>query len=260
MRISCLAVACLLLSGCATGLKFDDTYRSDGHRSRVRAVVIHYTVANFDGTMRIMKAADVSYHYVIGMDPPTIYRIVDESRAAFHAGRSSWRGYTNLNESSIGISLVNRGSGGDVPGQKIEDWEGYSPAQVDAAIELVKDIVNRHLVRPENVVGHSDIAPQRKVDPGPRFPWKRFADAGLIVWPDAAEVARRLPAFQANLPDALWFQDRLARHGYDVPQSGILEGETQRVISVFQMKYRPARYDGQPDAETAAMLDVLTSK
>jgi len=260
MRKLLFGAAALLLAGCATGPRFDDTYRSDGHRSRVRALVIHYTVADFDATMRIMKRGEATYHYVIGANPPTVYRIVDEDRAAFHAGRSSWRGYTNLNESSIGISLINRGSGGDEPSGEIGDWEEYSPAQLDVAIQLVKDIVNRHLIRPEFVLGHSDIAPQRKVDPGPRFPWKRLADEGLIPWPDAAEVARRLPAFQANLPDVLWFQDRLAAHGFVVPLSGILEGETQRVIAAFQMKYRPARYDGVPDAETAAMLDVLTGR
>ena len=260
MKKLLLAGAALMLAGCATGLKFDDTYRSDGHRSRVRALVIHYTVADFDQTMRIMKRGDATYHYVVGANPPTVYRIVDESRAAFHAGRSSWRGYTNLNESSIGISLINRGSGGDEPSQELKDWEDFSPAQIDATIELAKDIVNRHLIRPEFVVGHSDIAPQRKSDPGPKFPWKRLADAGLIPWPDAAEVARRVPAFQANLPDVLWFQDRLATFGYAVPLSGILEGETQSVIARFQMRYRPARFDGQPDAETAAMLDVLTSQ
>ena len=257
--LACLAAA-VLAAGCATGPRFDDTYRSEGHRSRVRALVIHYTVADFEQTMRIMKRADVSYHYVVGVNPPTVYRIVDESRAAFHAGRSSWRGYTNLNESSIGISLINRGSGGDETDLDPQRWEEYSPAQIDVAIELVKDIVNRHLIRPEFVLGHSDIAPQRKVDPGPRFPWKRLADAGLIPWPDAAEVARRLPAFQASLPDVLWFQNRLAAHGFAVPESGILEGETLRVIAAFQMKYRPSRYDGMPDAETAAMLDVLTSR
>lgn len=258
MRTLIICVA-LLLSGCATGLRFDDTYRSEGHRSRVRAVVIHYTVADFEATMRIMKRGDATYHYVIGGDPPTIYRIVDESRAAFHAGRSSWRGYTNLNESSIGISLVNRGSGGDEMVYERSGWEAYSPAQIDATIALVKDIVNRHLVRPEFVVGHGDIAPQRKVDPGPLFPWKRLADEGLIVWPEEAEVARRKPMFDATLPDALWFQDKLAAHGYVVPLTGILDGETTRVISAFQMRYRPSRFDGVPDAETAAMLDVLTS-
>ena len=260
MKLILTALAALLLSGCATGLKLDDTYRSEGHRSRVRAIVIHYTVADFEQTMRIMKRGDATYHYVIGGNPATIYRIVDESQAAFHAGRSSWRGYTNLNESSIGISLVNRGSGGDEPNKDINGWEEFSPAQVDLAIALVKDIVDRLHVRPEFIVGHGEIAPQRKVDPGPRFPWKRFADAGLILWPDPAEVAKRLPGFQANLPDVLWFQDKLAAFGYVVPQSGILEGETQNVIAAFQMKYRPARFDGMPDAETAAMLDVLASK
>jgi N-acetylmuramoyl-L-alanine amidase len=260
MKHALALLAALLLTGCASGLRVDESYRSENHRSRVRAVVIHYTVANFDGTMRIMTSGETSYHYVVSANPPRVYRLVDENRAAFHAGRSAWRGYTNLNESSIGVSLVNRGSGGDQVGRGVGDWAAYDPAQVDLAIELIKDIVNRHNVRPEFVVGHSDIAPQRKADPGPRFPWKRLADAGLIVWPDAAEVARKLPEYQANLPDVLWFQDRLAAHGFTVPLSGILEGETQRVIAAFQMKYRPARYDGVPDAETAAMLDVLTSR
>ena len=259
MRTLLIALA-ILVSGCATGPRFDDTYRSEGHRSRVRALVIHYTVADFDATMRIMKRGEATYHYVIGANPPTVYRIVDESRAAFHAGRSSWRGYTNLNESSIGISLVNRGSGSDEMVYDTAGWEEYSSAQIEATIALVKDIANRHLVQPEFVVGHGDIAPQRKVDPGPRFPWKRLADEGLIVWPEEGEVARRKPTFEANLPDALWFQDKLATFGYAVPLTGILDGETSRVISAFQMRYRPSRFDGLPDAETAAMLDVLTSR
>ena len=258
MRTLIICVA-LLLSGCATGLRFDDTYRSEGHRSRVRAVVIHYTVADFEATMRIMKRGDATYHYVIGGDPPTIYRIVDEDRAAFHAGRSSWRGYTNLNESSIGISLVNRGSGDDEMVYERSGWEAYTPAQIDATIALVKDIVNRHLIRPEFVVGHGDIAPQRKVDPGPLFPWKRLADEGLIVWPEEGEVARRKPMFESALPDALWFQDKLATFGYAVPLTGILDGETARVITAFQMRYRPSRFDGVPDAETAAILDALVN-
>jgi len=257
--LTSLAMA-ILVAGCATGPRFDDSYRSDGHRSRVRAVVIHYTVSNFEQTMRIMKRADVSYHYVVGVDPPTVYRIVDESRAAFHAGRSSWRGYTNLNESSIGISLINRGSGGDEPSGNIGDWEEFSPAQLDVAIQLVKDIVSRHLIRPEFVLGHSDIAPQRKSDPGPRFPWKRLADEGLIPWPDAAEVARRRPGFEANLPGIDWFQEKLAAFGYAIVPSGALDEQTVRVISAFQMRHRPSRYDGMPDAETAAMLDVLTGQ
>jgi len=136
-------------------------------------------------------------------------------------------------------------------------WPEFPKAQMDVVIALVKDIVARHGVGPDFVVGHSDIAPQRKMDPGPRFPWKRLADEGLIRWPDAAEVARRQRAFEQQLPDVEWFQRALARHGFAVPLNGELDEQTVRVITVFQMKYRPTRFDGMPDAETAAILDVL---
>ncbi len=138
-------------------------------------------------------------------------------------------------------------------------WEEYPQAQMDLVLELVKDIVRRHQIRPDRVVGHSDIAPQRKVDPGPKFPWKRLADAGLIAWPDATEVARRRSAFEQALPDIAWFQEKLAQHGFAVPRNGGLDEATVRVLSAFQMKYRPARFDGMPDAHTAALLDVLVN-
>jgi N-acetylmuramoyl-L-alanine amidase len=194
----------------------------------------------------------VSSHYLVRDDPPVIYRLVDEGRRAWHAGVSSWQGNTNLNSSSIGIEIVNFGdrNGG---------WQDYPKAQMDAVIALVKDIVKRHNIRPDRIVGHSDIAPQRKTDPGPRFPWKRLADEGIIKWPDAAEVARREPAFARQLPDVEWFQLMLAKHGYAVPANGELDEATVRVIAAFQMRYRQARYDGLPDAETAAILDVLVN-
>jgi N-acetylmuramoyl-L-alanine amidase len=169
---------------------------------------------------------------------------------------SSWKGQTALNAASIGIEIVNLG----YRGTALEGtWAEYPPAQVDAVVALVKDIVKRHNIRPDRILGHSDIAPQRKVDPGPRFPWKRLADEGLIPWPDATDVARRQANFEASPPDVLWFQDRLAKHGYAVPHTGELDAETRNVMIAFQMKYRPARFDGNPDAESAAILDVLVA-
>jgi N-acetylmuramoyl-L-alanine amidase len=259
MRPPCSLAALLLLAACASGPRIDATYTSENQDSRVQYLVIHFTSEAFEPSLRTLTrgAGTVSSHYLVRDDPPTIYRLVDESQRAWHAGVSSWRGQTQLNAASIGIEIVNRGEIGG-PGSGV--WEDYPKAQMDVVMELVRDIVKRHGIRPERVVGHSDIAPQRKVDPGPKFPWKRLADEGLIAWPDPAEVERRLPGFEAALPDALWFQDKLATHGYAVPMSGILDGETQRVIASFQMKYRPTRYDGVPDAETAAMLDVLTTR
>jgi N-acetylmuramoyl-L-alanine amidase len=165
---------------------------------------------------------------------------------------SSWQGNTNLNSSSIGIEIVNFGDRNGA-------WQAYPKAQMDVVIALVKDIVKRHNIRPDRIVGHSDIAPQRKSDPGPLFPWKRLADEGLIKWPDAAEVARRQAAFAKELPDVEWFQKMLAKQGYAVPLNAELDEQTVRVIKVFQMRNRPANIDGMPDAETAAILDVLVN-
>ena len=198
----------------------------------------------------------MSSHYLVRDDPPTVYRLVDESRRAYHAGVSSWKGQTQLNAASIGIEIVNLGERG--PADALE-WSDYPKAQVDLVVALVKDIVKRHAIRPDRIVGHSDIAPQRKVDPGPRFPWKRLADEGLIAWPDASAVAQRRIALEAQPPDVAWFQQRLEQHGFAVPKTGELDAATRRVVAAFQMKYRPDRFDGNPDAETAAMLDVLVN-
>jgi N-acetylmuramoyl-L-alanine amidase len=256
---SLVVATALLVAGCAGGPRIDTSFTSQNHDSRVQYLVLHFTSEPFEPSLKTLTAGNgtVSSHYLVRDDPPTVYRLVDEGRRSWHAGVSSWRGQTQLNAASIGIEIVNRG---EIGGKDSGVWQEYPQAQMDVVMELVRDIVKRHQIRPERIVGHSDIAPQRKVDPGPRFPWKRLADEGLIPWPDAAEVARRTPAFEAALPDALWFQDKLAAHGYAVPQTGILDGETTRVISAFQMRYRPRKYDGTPDAETAAMLDVLVGR
>jgi N-acetylmuramoyl-L-alanine amidase len=198
----------------------------------------------------------VSSHYLVNDNPPTIYGLVDENRRAYHAGVSSWKGNTQLNASSIGIEIVNLGSKLMPDGPQ---WLDYPEAQIEAVVSLVKKIVKDHAIKPERVLAHSDIAPQRKTDPGPRFPWKRLADEGLIQWPDAKEVAQRRPAFEAQWPGIDWFQRNLAQHGFLVPLNGELDEETRLVVAAFQMKYRPANFDGIPDAETAALLDVLNS-
>lgn len=251
-RLAALLLA-TLLAGCSY-LPIDTRYRSAGQDSRVQFLVLHYTDSNFDRSLKILTEGPVSSHYLVDRTPPTIYRLVDEDKRAWHAGVSSWQGYTNINASSIGIEIVNDGF--DAP---TNSWEDYPEPQVKAVLALVRDIVKRHQIRPDRIVGHSDIAPQRKVDPGPLFPWKRLADEGLIPWPDAAKVAERRARFETALPDTAWFQRMLARHGFAVPEHGELDGPTRRVVAAFQMKYRPASYDGTPDAETAAMLDVLVN-
>ena len=256
MRHLLLTIIIALLAGCASGPRIDTTYTSQNQDSRVQFLIIHYTVGDFQRSLNELTVGKVSSHYLVNDSPPTIYRLVDESRRAYHAGISSWKGNTQLNAASIGIEIVNPGFKQTPEGRV---WFDYPQPQIDAVIALVKMIVAGHAIKPERILGHSDIAPQRKQDPGPRFPWKQLADAGLIPWPDANLVAQKKTEFEAALPDIDWFQQKLARHGFAVPLNGELDEATVNVLSAFQMKYRPALFDGMPDAETAALLEVLTT-
>ncbi|CFM83774.1 N-acetylmuramoyl-L-alanine amidase [Bordetella pertussis] len=265
-------IACLLaLAGCAArgpaGLDLDTSITAVSQSSRVRAVVLHYTSTGNENSLKILSERKVSAHYLITDTPrPRVYRLVDETRAAWHASISAWYDQSTMNSTSIGIELVNpgwtngegnwtRGGHGDTDSRH---WAPYSDAQIETLIVLLRDIVARHGIAPENIVGHSDIAPQRKVDPGPLFPWQRLAQAGLGRWYDEAGAAAHLARLQTEgVPDIAWFQGQLARLGYATPQSGVLDTATRNVLAAFQMHYRPARHDGQPDAETAAIMLAL---
>lgn len=257
MTFRVLALVALLLSGCS-GLKFDDSYQSVGHDSRVQFIVLHYTASDLPRSLQLLTGNQVSSHYLIAEEPATVYRLVDENRRAWHAGNSQWNGRTWLNSPSIGIEMVNKGYTTTPQGQKV--WQPWSEAQIDALVLLLKDIMQRHGLTAASVVGHSDIAPQRKVDPGPAFPWQRLAQEGLIYWPEAQAVATYLKVFEEQLPAVAWFQEQLAQVGYAVPEHGEFDQATRNVLAAFQMKYRPQLYDGEPDAQTAAMLLALTTQ
>ncbi len=257
-KYSLAASVALLLSACATGPVIDTSYVSQNQDSRALFLVLHYTVIDFEKSLRVLTTGgQVSSHYLVRDEPPTIYRLVDENRRSWHAGASSWTGHTNLNASSIGIEIVNAGY---VDGPNGRVYAPYPQKQIDQVIALCKDIIARHKIRPERVIGHADIAPGRKQDPGPMFPWKQLADAGVIPWPDEAKLdAKRAEYAAKELPPAEWFQERLAKVGYALPKSGEIDTATRETLATFQMKYRPSDFAGKPDSETAALLDVVTS-
>ena len=256
------ALLALGLAGCATttpgGVPVDTRYTAQGQDSRVLFLILHYTVADTPQSIKILTQEEVSSHYLLSDEtPPVIYRLVDESRRAWHSGPSFWKGHGMLNANSIGIEIVHPGFRARPDGSR--EYLPFSKAQIDALIPLVKDIVKRHAIRAERILGHAEVLPQWKEDPGPTFPWKRLADEGIGVWPDAARVAAQRVPYQAALPDVAWFQEAMAKHGYDVAKTGVLDEATQRVIASFQMRYRPGNFDGRPDAETAALVHVLTT-
>ena len=261
----CAAALAAVLAGCATptttpgGVPIDISHTARGQDSRVLFLIIHYTVADFPLSMKILTGNEVSVHYLLSDEaPPRIYRLVDESQRAWHSGRSAWQGHRLLNASSIGIEIVHPGFKPGPGGERI--YQPFPPAQIEALIPLVKDIVQRHQIRPERILGHGEVSAQYKQDPGPTFPWQRLAELGITPpWPDATRVAEQRTRFEAELPAVAWFQQALARHGYAVEPTGMLDEQTINVLANFQMRYRPQRYDGQPDAETAALLDVLVN-
>ncbi|MFL6659435.1 MAG: N-acetylmuramoyl-L-alanine amidase [Massilia sp.] len=257
MKILLASVLAILLTGCVTAPVVDHTYTAKGQSSRAKFVVLHYTVSDLPQSIKILTEQVVSAHYLLTDEVvPKVYGLVDETRQANHAGVSSWKAYTQLNSSSIGIEIVNPGF---TEGPNGRIWYPFPQAQIDRLVILLKDIMARNQIPPENVLGHSDVAPQRKQDPGPFFPWAQLAQQGLVQWPDAAKVAAARPQYEQELPAVSWFQQKLALHGYAVPQNGELDAATRAVVSAFQMKYRPATIDGTPDAETASLLDALTS-
>ncbi len=177
-------------------------------------------------------AAKVSAHYLID-EGGAIWRLVDEGRRAWHAGVSSWRGRTDINGASIGIELVN-------PGHEF----GYRPfpeLQMQALEELARAILARHPIPTRHVLGHSDVAPERKQDPGELFDWPHLARAGIGFWPDFDHD----PAPPGIAPEIL-----LTTIGYPIARP-------QAAIAAFQRHWRPALCDGKVDAETARRLAIV---
>jgi N-acetylmuramoyl-L-alanine amidase len=218
----------------------------------VDMLVLHYTgMPSGEGALRWLcdPASGVSCHHLVFEDGRVVSP-VEESRRAWHAGVSSWRGETDLNSRSVGVEIVN-------PGHEF----GYRPfpdAQVEAAIGLCRDILARHPILPRDVVAHSDVAPTRKEDPGELFPWKRLAAAGIGHYVDPAPIrgGRFLSPGERGRPvEAL--QSMLALYGYGVPVSGDYCDLTTAVVRAFQRHFRPARVDGIADVSTIETLHRL---
>jgi N-acetylmuramoyl-L-alanine amidase len=214
-------------------------------------IVLHYTGME-TGEAALARLRDpeakVSSHYLVEEDG-RIFRLVPEERRAWHAGRAFWKGETDINGASVGVEIVNPG----------HDF-GYRPfpdAQIAAVIALVSDVRSRWSVTDARILGHSDVAPDRKQDPGELFPWKRLAEAGHGLWvePPAAPGAPLAEGEEGAGVFAL--QAGLTRLGFDCAPSGKFDAATTTVIRAFQRHWRPERIDGVADGETRARLIAL---
>lgn len=214
-------------------------------------IVLHYTgmQTGEEALARLRDpASKVSSHYVVEEDG-RIFRLVPEERRAWHAGVSFWKGMRDLNTASVGVEIVN-------PGHEF----GYRPfpdAQIAAVIELVGDIRGRWMVEDDHIVGHSDIAPDRKDDPGELFPWKRLAQAGHGLWAEPP-AAPGLPLAEGEEGAGIFaLQAGFTRLGYDCAPSGKFDAHTTAVVRAFQRHWVQSRFDGVADGETRARLIAL---
>jgi N-acetylmuramoyl-L-alanine amidase len=200
-------------------------------------LVIHYTgMQSAEAALARMcdPGSEVSAHYMIDEDG-TVHPLVAEDCRAWHAGVSFWRGETDINARSIGIELVN-------PGHEF-GYRSFPEAQMAALIGLAKDILERHPIPARNVVGHSDIAPRRKEDPGELFDWKRLAADGIGIWPSG-----KLRGGAKGKVETL-----LATIGYETVN-------IEKTVTAFQRRYRPARYDGIADEETVGLIEAVVAQ
>ena len=267
-RIAQVALLALLLTGCAgekgiidrDGYQLDTRHPAQAAYPRIKVLVIHYTADNFDVSLATLTDKEVSSHYLIPEQPPRyqhkprIWQLVPEEDLAWHAGVSYWRGSTRINDTSIGIELENRGW------QKtagVKSFTPFHPEQIAALIPLARDIITRYHIAPQNVVAHADIAPQRKDDPGPLFPWQEMAQRGVGAWPDAGIVQARLAGRDPQQPvDQAQLLALLKQYGYTVTDD-MTQAQQRRVIAAFQMHFRQSDYRGNADAQTQAIVQAL---
>ncbi|MCZ2328763.1 N-acetylmuramoyl-L-alanine amidase [Bartonella sp. F02] len=298
-----------------------NSYRSiKSFNRRVRFLVMHYTSIDFKASIAALTGELVSSHYLVpdpteqtyieaGFKEMRIFNLVDEVERAWHAGVSSWAGRSNLNDTSIGIEIVNLAScrscmsektktGGDdkneyllnpidknqstdsrqsdmndkalndpVVGSSVEsfnneilDFPPYNPIQIEAVKQLALNIIQRYPeITPVNVVGHSDIAIGRKSDPGAAFPWKELYEAGIGAWYDDTVKNDYVTQFSKKMPTPADVMAKLNQYGYDISAAGTESGY-KNLLRAFQLHFRPERYDGILDTETAAIAYALVDK
>lgn len=248
-------------------------YPAKGQDERIRYLVLHYTAMDNEPSIRALTSNEVSSHYLVNdLNNDTIYALVDETKRSWHAGASFWKGVNNINFSSIGIEIVNKGyttdktlTGNPDLATATRYFFDFPEYQIKKVAELSKDIIDRYKIDPVNVVAHSDIAPQRKHDPGPKFPWKRlYQEYNIGAWYEESQKSIYLSQFPYAEMDSITFiqsvQSDFEKYGYEIQKTGMWDEQTKKVITAFQYHFRPERFDGFMDAETWSILKALILK
>lgn len=238
-----------------------------------QAVILHYTALGPRESLRALTEGGVSAHYLVHPDG-TIDYLIDESQRAWHAGTAQWGPFNDINSLSIGIEMVGFGFWNEIPEkmdvapdnlQRVpgspQEWFPYPLPQIQAVATLCQDLKARWHIKDTLFLGHSDVAPGRKVDPGPLFPWQHLAkDFGVGAWVDSPLARPQFIKLPPKESEVLWMQMHLKQFGYNCPIHGELDPASIAVIQAFQMHYRPLNISGCIDQETIQLLALLLER
>lgn len=244
-----------------------DTYVSLGRNERIQFVVVHYTATNNEYSIKELISNRVSAHFlVLDEDDNTIYNLVPLDQRAWHAGASSFRGRTNLNDTSIGIEIVSDGIARDRRNDSnryppYDAYLEYKPIQIEKVAQIIKYVAARYNIPAKNIVAHSDIAPSRKKDPGAKFPWKELYEKYDIgAWYNESDKQSFMNEEKFNATSISDIKEELRKYGYEINRTNEWDRDSRDVVYAFQLHFNPKNATGDMDLETFAILKALNKK
>lgn len=249
----------------------DQSYQSQGKNERINFIVLHYTAEDEPTSLELLTTKNVSAHYLIpSTDNHKIYHLVPDNERAWHAGSGGFAGRTVLNDTSIGIEIVNDGIQplyrGSLKSQNLayhpaEHFVEFKEIQVRKIAQLVTDLAKRYDIAPTNIIGHSDMAPSRKIDPGAKFPWERlYKEYGVGAWYDEADKQQFMNEEEFAKQSIADIKQALRDYGYQINNTEEWDKPSRNVIYAFQLHFRPDNLSAEMDLETYAILRALNKK
>ena len=268
-----LSFSCAL-SSCVDSSRFvidRQSYQAQGKSERIKSIVLHYTAEDEAESIRLLTEENVSAHYLIpSTENNTIYQLVADNERAWHAGDGEFAGRQILNDTSIGIEIVNEGIKKRYRRTTNEDNNGYHPpehyveftdTQVRKLAQLIKELTNKYQIEPTLIIGHSDLAPSRKIDPGAKFPWERlYKEFNIGAWYDEFDKAYFMNSADFESATVADIKQLFRDYGYAINNNDDWDKPSRDVVYAFQLHFRPDKIDGTMDLETYAILRALNKK
>lgn len=274
MKNKLILLFLLFLICSCSGTKYkvnESKYRAKYFNERVRFIIVHYTALDDEKSIKVLTTQKVSSHYLVTRkEKDDVYSIVPNELRAWHAGVSYFDGYKNLNDNSIGIEISNLGYS-TINREKVKAFSkgeidsnifySFNEAQIYKVAMLITELQQKYKINPRYILGHSDIAPTRKLDPGPKFPWKYlYEHYGLGAWYDNVNYQMYYSPTLFSSYTVKDLKNEFKKYGYQMDDTDEWDNKSKRTVAAFQMHFRPQKIDGIVDLETFAIIKALNRK